>query len=162
MYYPVWRHNLLDVSGPVVPSSSFPLPTNPSHRFILRSCYPVQKQLVFQAGGYSFRSLWLCEFVCMHGWHDVRHYSFHSHPDRFRTEIWPFDLSMASQGEESKSHEKYPVAKTFVCMGVHEDLTSGFVFCPWFLSWTGTFTNNTFYIMVHLQIVPKSTMFWTF
>lgn len=42
---------------------------------------------------------------------------------------------MASQSEESKSQEKYPVAKTFVCIGVLEDLTSGFAleFCPFII-----------------------------
>ncbi len=120
----------------MVSSSSFPLPSDPSLRFIPRSCYPVQKQLVFQAEGVTASGLCGCVSLCacVHGWRDERRYSLHSHPGRFRPEIRPFDLSMASQGEESKSHDKYPVAKTFVCIGVLGDTTSGF------LSWIGTFS----------------------
>lgn len=118
----------------MVSSSSFPLPTDPSLRFIPRSCYPVQKQLVFQAVGVTASGLCGCVSLCacVHGWRDERRYSLHSHPGRFRPEIRPFDLSMASQGEESKSHDKYPVGKTFVCICILEDPTSGFVldFCP--------------------------------
>ncbi len=91
-----WRYNLLDISGPCGPVllfSSSDWSLSQVHPSLMLPCPKTIS--VSSRGGYSFRSLRLCEFVCMRarltGWETLQS-SFPpgSLPSRDST-LWPFN-----------------------------------------------------------------------